>query len=77
LNSLTNMRRVVLGWFGISALVCLALIPIRLYLLSADDWLAYMLLVLGFAFLGAFLVLIRAWKPRELGEIRLCEPANA
>jgi hypothetical protein len=61
---LTDLRRFVLWWLGVVGIICIALIPIRVYALNANDWLVYLLLGLGVVFLGAFFALRKTWKPK-------------
>ena len=62
---MTDSRKSVRRWLGVVGLICLALIPIRVFALNANDWLVYLLLALGVVFIGAFLVLRMTWKPRD------------
>ncbi len=59
------MSAIVLRWLGIVGVICLALIPIRLYILSAPfDWVEDLLLVLGIVFIAAYFALLMTRKPR-------------
>jgi hypothetical protein len=63
---MTELRRLVLGWFGISAIICWALIPIRVYVLSANDWLLGVLSILGLVFIGVYFALTWMWRPAQV-----------
>jgi hypothetical protein len=53
-------RKAVLAWFAIVAIICWAIIPIRVYILHANDWLVGLLSILGLVFIGAYFIL--NWK---------------
>jgi hypothetical protein len=55
-----NKRKTVLDWFGIVAIICWVLIPIRVYILHSNDWLVGLLSILGLVFIGVYFVL--NWK---------------
>jgi hypothetical protein len=63
---LREPRRFVLAWFAACGLVTLAIVPIRLYVLSADDWLTGVLTTLGLAFIVAYFLIARFWKPETV-----------
>ncbi len=50
----------VLAWFAIVAIICWVLIPVRVYILHANDWLVGLLSILGLVFIGAYFIL--NWK---------------
>ena len=57
-----NKRKTVLDWFGIVAIICWVLIPVRVFILHANDWLVGLLSILGLVFIGVYFVLNRKWK---------------
>jgi len=57
-------RKFVLSWLSIVAVICIALIPIRVYILNANDWLVGLLSILGLVFLGAYFLLNWKWTPK-------------
>ncbi len=59
-------RAAVLAWFGAVGIVTLALVPIRLYVLSVDDWLVGALSTLALAFFVAYFLIGRFWKPKPV-----------
>ena len=61
---MTELRRLVLYWFAAAALITLAIIPIRLYVLSANDWLVGVLSILGLVFIVTYFVIAWLWKPK-------------
>jgi hypothetical protein len=66
MEALRDPRRFLMQWLAIVGVICLALIPIRVYALNANDWLVYLLLALGVVFLVAFVAVWKVWKPRAL-----------
>jgi apolipoprotein N-acyltransferase len=54
----------VLNWLAIVAIICWVLIPIRVYILHANDWLVGLLSILGLVFIGAYFILNWQWKPK-------------
>jgi arginine exporter protein ArgO len=55
----------VLAWFGIVAIICFALIPIRVYILHSTN-LAGFLSILGLVFIGVYFIL--NWKLKRKTE---------
>lgn len=55
-----KVRKKVLAWFAIVAIICWALIPVRVYVLHANDWLVGLLSILGLVFIGVYFIL--NWK---------------
>lgn len=53
-------KRKVLAWFAIVATICWVLIPVRVYILHANDWLVGLLSILGLVFIGVYFLL--NWK---------------
>ncbi len=64
-HALRDLRRSVMLWFGIVGVVCFALIPLRVYILNANDWLVYLLTALGVVFVGGFFVIWYLRNPRH------------
>ncbi len=64
-------RKSVLAWFGIVAIICFALIPIRAYVLHSTN-LAGLLSILGLVFIGVYFILNWKLKPEteQQGEVR-------
>ncbi len=56
-----------MAWFAAVGLITLAIIPIRLYVLSANDWLVGVLSILAFAFFAIYFLIARLWKPKVVG----------
>ena len=50
----------ILAWLGIVAIICWVLIPIRVYILHANDWLVGLLSILGLVFIGTYFII--NWK---------------
>jgi len=59
---LKDSRRAIRTWFGVVGLICWLLIPIRVYVLSANDWLVWLLLALGIVFISIFAFITIVWK---------------
>ena len=50
----------ILAWLGIVAIICWVLIPIRVYILHANDWRVGLLSILGLVFIGTYFII--NWK---------------
>ena len=61
-----ELRTFVLTWFAAVGLITLALVPIRLYLLSANDWLVGALSTLALGFFAVYFFIALFWKPRAV-----------
>lgn len=59
-------RTLILVWLAACGLITLAIVPIRLYGLSANDWLVGALATLGLAFFVAYFVVGWLWRPRTV-----------
>jgi hypothetical protein len=59
-------RTLVLTWFAACGLITLALVPIRLYVLSANDWLVGALSTIALAFFAAHFLIAWLWKPKAV-----------
>jgi hypothetical protein len=65
-GSLKELRRFALTWFAVVGLVTLAIVPIRLYLLSANDWLVGALSLLALVFFAIYFLIAWLWKPKSV-----------
>jgi uncharacterized membrane protein len=61
-----ELRTSVLGWFAAVGLITLAIVPIRLYVLSANDWLVGVLSTLALVFFVIHFLIAWLWKPKTL-----------
>ena len=61
-----DLRTFVIQWFAAVGLITLALVPIRLYVLSANDWLLGALSTLALAFFAAYFLIAKFWKPKAI-----------
>ncbi|GEM_PF-3269209 len=61
-----ELRTLVLRWFALVGLITLALVPIRLYVLSANDWLVGVLSTLALAFFAIYFLIVWLWKPKTV-----------
>ncbi|HZW84939.1 MAG TPA: hypothetical protein VFE91_03425 [Nitrososphaerales archaeon] len=52
-----------MNWFAAVGIITLALVPIRLYLLSANDWLVGALATLALLFFIMYFLVVWFWKP--------------
>ncbi|HMD79639.1 MAG TPA: hypothetical protein VKF39_06635 [Nitrososphaerales archaeon] len=60
-------RTFVLTWFAVVGLITLAVVPVRLYILSQNDWLVGALTTIGFLFMVAYFLIAWLWKPKTAG----------
>jgi len=67
LIDLKETRSLALAWFAAAGLVTLAIIPIRLYVLSANDWLVGALSILALVFFVIYFLIALLWKPNVVG----------
>ena len=63
---LREPRSVVLAWFAAAGFIILAIIPIRLYVLSANDWFVGVLSILAFVFFVTYFLIAWLWKPKTV-----------
>jgi len=63
---LRDLRRFVLTWFAAVGIITLAVVPIRLYLLSVSDWLVGALATLALVFFVIYFLLAWLWKPKSV-----------
>lgn len=61
-----ELRTFVIQWFAAIGLITLALVPIRLYFLSANNWLLGALSTLALAFFATYFLIARFWKPKAI-----------
>jgi uncharacterized membrane protein len=61
-----GFRTQVLIWFAAVGLITLAIVPIRLYALSANDWLVGALSTLALVFFVIYFLIAWLWKPRTV-----------
>jgi len=66
LSVMREPRTLVLAWFAACGLIPLALVPIRLYVLSANDWLVGVLSTMALAFFAAYFLIAWPWKPKAV-----------
>jgi hypothetical protein len=59
-------RTLVLAWFAACGLITLALVPIRLYVLSANDWLVGALSTAALVFFATYFLITWLWKPKAV-----------
>ncbi len=57
-----DVRNFALNWLAIVSVITLAIVPIRLYLLSANDWLIGVVSTLGLVFVVAYFLIAWLWK---------------
>jgi hypothetical protein len=63
---LRELRSFLLTWFSAVGPVTLAIVPIRLYALSANDWLVGALSTLALMFFIIYFLIAWLWKPRAV-----------
>ncbi|HEX4919113.1 MAG TPA: hypothetical protein VFV92_00045 [Candidatus Bathyarchaeia archaeon] len=51
-------------WFAVVGFITLALVPIRLYLMLANDWLVGVLSTLALAFFAIYFLIAWSWRPK-------------
>lgn len=61
-----ELRTQVLIWFAAVGLITLAIVPIRLYVLSANDWLVGALSTLALVFFAIYFLITWLWKPNTV-----------
>jgi hypothetical protein len=61
---LGDFRKFAMNWFAAVGIITLALVPIRLYLLSANDWLMGALATLLLLFFITYFFIVWFWKPK-------------
>ena len=61
-----DLRWKVETWFAGTGLITLALVPIRLYVLSANDWLVGALSTLALAFFALHFLIACLLKPKSV-----------
>lgn len=61
-----ELRTLVLTWFAAVGLITLAIVSIRLYVLSANDWLVGALSTLGLVFFVIYFIIAWLWKPKAV-----------
>ena len=61
-----ELRTFVLVWFASVGIITLAIVPIRLYVLSADDWLIGVLSTLALIFFVMYFLISSVWKPNAV-----------
>ncbi|MDA4124366.1 MAG: hypothetical protein OK438_02780 [Thaumarchaeota archaeon] len=59
-------RTLVLIWFAVVGLITLAIVPIRLYVLSANDWLVGAPSTLALVFFVIYFLVAWLWKPKTV-----------
>ena len=64
-------RNKVLAWFAVVAVICWLLIPIRVFILHANDWLVGLLSILGLVFIGVYFFL--NWKFKSESSVQETE----
>ncbi len=68
-----DLRTLALAWFAAVGLITLAIVPIRLYVLSANDWLVGALSTLALLFFIIYFLIVWLWKPKV---VKTSPPAN-
>jgi hypothetical protein len=63
---LRDLRRFVLTWFAAVGIITLAVVPIRLYILSVSDWLVGALASLALLFFIIYFLLAWLWNPKRI-----------
>lgn len=58
-----DARRFVLIWLAAAGIITLAVVPIRFYLVSGNDWLVGAVSILGFVLVVAYFLVAWLWKP--------------
>ena len=71
MDDMKDARRLLLTWLGAVGIITLAIIPVRLYLLSVDDWLIGALSMLALAFFVAYFLIAWFWKPEGVGSAQI------
>ncbi|MDG6988830.1 MAG: hypothetical protein JRN21_05825 [Nitrososphaerota archaeon] len=62
-----DARKFVLDWLAAVSIITLAIVPVRFYLFSGNDWLVGAVSVLALAFVVAYFLVARLWKPSVVG----------
>lgn len=66
LRDMREPRAFVLTWFAVVGLITLAVVPVRLYVLSQNDWLVGTLTTIGFLFMLSYFLIAWLWKPKTV-----------
>ena len=61
-----ELRTLAIDWFAACGLITLALVPIRLYVLSSNDWLVGVLSTLALAFFVIYFLIAWLLKPQAI-----------
>lgn len=61
-----DTRRSVLIWLAAVSIITLAVVPIRFYLVSGNDWLVGVVSILGLIFVVAYFLVAWLWKPKTV-----------